>query len=57
MAKLISYFSLSLLLGSSLLAKDLGCHGELFKIKEESLLEVIKKRFLQMQENGTLERH
>lgn len=54
MAKLISYFSLSLLLTSILSAKDLGCHGEIFKIKEESLLEVIKARLLKMQENGSL---
>jgi len=55
MAKLINYFSLSLLLVPTLLAKDLGCHGELFSIKEESLLEVIKRRLLNMQESGTLE--
>ncbi len=54
MAKLINYFSLSLLLTSILSAKDLGCHGEVFKIKEESLLEVIKARLLKMQENGSL---
>ncbi len=35
-------------------AKDLGCHGEIFKIKEESLLEVIKARLLKMQKNGSL---
>lgn len=55
MAKLINYFSLPLMLASTLQAKDLGCHGELFPIKEESLLEVIKKRLLKMQETGTLE--
>jgi conjugal transfer pilus assembly protein TraW len=55
MAKLINYFSLPLLLVSTLSAKDLGCHGELFPIQEESLLEVIKKRLLKMQESGTLE--
>jgi len=55
MAKLINYFSLPLMLASTLPAKDLGCHGELFPIKEESLLEVIKRRLLNMQENGTLE--
>lgn len=55
MAKLINYFSLSLLLISTLPAKDLGCHGEVFKIKEESLLEVIKARLLKMQESGTLQ--
>lgn len=55
MAKLIKYFSFSLLLAPTLPAKDLGCHGELFPIKEESLLEVIKKRLLNMQESGTLE--
>lgn len=55
MAKLINYFSLFILMVSALSAKDLGCHGELFKIKEESLLEVIKARLLKMQESGTLE--
>jgi conjugal transfer pilus assembly protein TraW len=55
MAKLINYFSLFILMVSALSAKDLGCHGEVFKIKEESLLEVIKARLLKMQENGTLE--
>lgn len=54
MAKLINSFSLFLALSSSLSAKDLGCHGEVFKIKEESLLEVIKSRLLKMQESGTL---
>ena len=55
MAKLIRYFSLPFLMMSSLQAKDLGCHGELFPIKEESLLEVIKRRLLNMQKSGTLE--
>ncbi|MBN9344404.1 MAG: type-F conjugative transfer system protein TraW [Caedibacter sp. 38-128] len=55
MAKLINYFSLPLMLASTLPAKDLGCHGELFPIKEESLLKVIKRRLLNMQEIGTLE--
>lgn len=54
MAKLINYFSISFILVSTLPAKDLGCHGETFKIKEESLLEVIKERFLKMQKNGTI---
>lgn len=54
MAKLINFFSLLFLLSSSLSAKDLGCHGEVFKIKEESLLEVIKARLLKMQENGSI---
>ncbi len=54
MAKLINFFSLSFLMVTSLSAKDLGCHGEVFKIKEESLLEVIKARLLKMQENGTI---
>ncbi len=54
MAKLINSFSLLFLLVSTLSAKDLGCHGEVFKIKEESLLEVIKARLLKMQENGSL---
>lgn len=43
------------MLVSSLSAKDLGCHGELFKIKEENLLEVIKRRLKKMQENGSLQ--
>jgi len=55
MAKLINYFSLMLMFTSSLSAKDLGCHGMLFKIQEESLLEVIKSRLLKLQEKGTLE--
>lgn len=54
MAKLINFFSLSFLMVTSLSAKDLGCHGEVFKIKEESLLEVIKARLLKMQENGSI---
>lgn len=44
-----------ILLVSPLSSKDLGCHGTLFKIQEESLLEVIKSRLLKMQENGSLE--
>ncbi|MBN9413079.1 MAG: type-F conjugative transfer system protein TraW [Candidatus Paracaedimonas acanthamoebae] len=55
MAKLIRYFSVSLFMISSLPAKDLCCHGELFPIAEESLLEVIKRRLLNMQESGALE--
>ncbi len=54
MAKLINSFSLSFLMVTSLSAKDLGCQGEVFKIKEESLLEVIKARLLKMQKNGTI---
>ncbi|OJX11907.1 MAG: type-F conjugative transfer system protein TraW [Caedibacter sp. 37-49] len=54
MVKLINSFSIFLLLTSSVPAKDLGCHGEVFKIKEESLLEVIKHRLLKMQESGSL---
>lgn len=54
MAKLINYFSFLMIMVSSLSAKDLGYHGEVFRIKEQSLLEVIKERLLRMQENGSL---
>ena len=37
--------------------KDLGVYGEVFPIKEKSLLEVIQKKLLALKESGALETH
>jgi len=38
-------------------AKDFGVHGETFKITESSLVEVIKAKLRQMEDNGELQQH
>lgn len=36
-------------------AKDLGVFGELFPVKENNLIEVIKSRLVEMEQNGSLD--
>ncbi|HLD95115.1 MAG TPA: type-F conjugative transfer system protein TraW [Alphaproteobacteria bacterium] len=47
----------AMFLSGLVFAKDLGVHGELFEIKEESLLENIQKKLLKLESSGDILKH
>lgn len=55
MKKIIFIFIFICIYSANVSAKDLGVFGELFPVKENNLIEVIKSRLVEMEQNGSLD--